>query len=67
MKIKELKEYINNPSKSIIDVMRLRMHFFNLRGTSNKRQLERSTAKAKRIEKLGEKRFGKDWWKGGLQ
>lgn len=63
MKISELKVYINDPNRSILDVMRLRDFFLDVYGTRNKRKLERATAKAARIEKLGEKRFGKEWWK----
>jgi len=63
MKIRELKEFVLDPKKTIIDIEILRQFFLNNQSTRNKRRIDSTTAKARRIEKIGEQRFGKGWWK----
>ena len=63
MKSSDIKKFVLDPKKTIIDVEILRQFFLNAQSTRSRKRLDASTAKARRIEKYGEQRFGKGWWK----
>lgn len=65
MKIKEIKEYINDPSTSVRDVFALHRAFLDNASSDSipRRQSERLGNKGWNILKWSEKRFGKGWWK----
>ena len=63
MKISDIKKYVLDPKKSILDVEMLRQFFLNAQSTRSRKRLDASTAKARRVEKYGAQRFGEGWWK----
>lgn len=64
MKIKEIKEYINDPSTTIRDVFALHRGLLSDAGDSNatRRASKISANKGWNVLKWAEKRFGKKWW-----
>jgi hypothetical protein len=59
--IQQLKEKME--TNSILDAVGLRLFFLNNSGSRNSKSNRQNEAYATRIEKYGEKRFGKGWWK----
>ena len=63
MKIKELKEYVFAPARTILEVSRLQGIFQNVGGAfpTNKRKMMQGEARAARIDKYATQRWGKNW------
>ena len=59
--IQKIKERMR--TASIVEAYGLRMFYLDLAGSRNSRRNRQGEAYAKRVEKYGESRFGKNWWK----
>jgi len=65
MKIKEIKEYINDSNTTMRDIYSLHLGFLSEAGSSSGSRREKQIQENKgwNILKWAEKRFGKGWWK----
>ena len=59
--IQQIKEKMR--TASIVEAFSLRSFFLDLAGSRSSKRNRQGEAYAKRVEKYGEKRFGKDWWR----